>query len=457
MSTDLHAAPAAAADLRSVPRAPGRIPLLGHAWPLWRRPLDFLRALPDTGDLVRVDLGTMPVYFATSPSLVHELLVVRAREFDKGRFFDRARVLVGDGLFTAGEEVHRRHRRLMQPMFHRDRIAAYVDTMSVRARALADSWQPGETVSLTEAIYTYAVGTLSETMFSTNIDKATSDAIHREVPILIKYALVRAVAPTAFDRIPVKANREFDRATERVLRIIDGLIADAHARGPAEGGDLLSTLLAARDADTGESLTDREVRDESVAIMFAGTETAATALSWLFHEIGRAPEVEERLFAEIDAVVGDRPVGMAELAKLPYLNQVMDEVFRLHAVPLLMRRAIRDVEFAGFRLPAGTEIGFSLYAMHQDGRVHDDPLRFDPDRWSPENRATRPRETHIPFGAGVRKCIGDTYARTEIAVAVATILSRWRLRPAPGVTVREVAAAVAHPDRLPMIVEPRTR
>lgn len=457
MSTDLQPAPAAAADLRSVPRAPGRIPLLGHAWPLLRRPLDFLRGLRDTGELVRVDLGTMPVYFATSPQLLHELLVLRVHDFDKGRFFDRARILVGDGLVTAGEEVHRRHRRLMQPMFHRDRIAAYMETMATRARAVADGWQPGQTVALDQELYDYAVTTLSETMFSTEIDQAAADAVRHDVPVLIKYALVRAVAPAAFDRVPVKANRAFDKASARLRGVIDDLIAAAHARGRHDGPDLLSTLLAARDADTGESLTDVEVRDELVTIMFAGTETTATTLSWLFHEIAHAPDVEARLLAEIDAVVGDGPIGMVQLAKMEYLNRVIDEVTRLHAVPLLMRRTIRDVDFGGFHLPAGTEIAFSLYATHQDRRVHDDPQRFDPDRWLPEKRAERPRETHIPFGAGTRKCIGDTYARTEIAIAVATILRRWRLRPQPGVAVKEVAAAVAHPNRLPMIPEPRNR
>ncbi|MEU8139969.1 cytochrome P450 [Streptodolium elevatio] len=444
-----------AADLRSVPRAPGHIPVLGHALPLLRRPLPFLCSLRDTGDIVRVELGTMPVYFVTTPRLIHELLVTKARHFDKGRLFDRARKIAGEGLVTAGEEVHRRHRRLMQPMFHHAALAAYTDTMAEQARLVADSWQPGRAIPLNEALYDYAINTVTATLFSADLDTKAAEAVRHDVPVLIKGVLVRAVLPEFLDRAPVPFYREFDAATARLRAVISDLVAAARRAGDTGGIDLLSTLLAARDADTGAALTDDEIRDELVTVMFAGTETSASTLAWIFHELAADPEAERRVLTEVDDVLAGGPVGLAEVGKLGYIDRVVDEVSRLHAMPMLMRRATTEVEMGGVRIPPGTEIAFSLYAMHRDRRVYADPERFDPDRWLPANREGRPREEFMPFGAGTRKCIGDAYARMEIAVAVATILSRWRLRPVPGTPVKEVAAAVAHPDRLPMVPEPR--
>lgn len=193
------------------------------------------------------------------------------------------------------------------------------------------------------------------------------------------------------------------------------------------------------------------MRDELVTILFAGTETSAATLTWAFHELAGNPEAEQRAVDEVHAVVGQGPVEAHHVPHLKYLAQVVDETARLHALPLLMRRAIEPVELGGVTLPAGTEIGFSLYALHQDRRLYPDPQRFDPDRWAPENSDGRPREAFIPFGAGARKCIGDTFARMEMTIGLATLLARWKLVPVEGVRIREVTAAVAHCDRMPMV------
>ncbi|MFG2194236.1 cytochrome P450 [Streptomyces sp. NPDC048639] len=441
--------------LRAVPRAPGRLPLVGHAVPLLRNPLTFLQELRSTGDFVRVDVGTLPIYFVTSAELTHELLVSKARHFDKGRFFIRARILVGDALPTAPSHIHRPHRRLMQPMFHHTRIAEYARVMATRAKAMSDAWTSGQVVAVDQELAEFSVATLGETMFSTEISRPAAEAVRRDVPILLKNALVRTVTPRLFDRVPIPANRQFDAASSRLRRVIDDVIAASHAQGDTECNDLLHLLLAARDADTGEALTDKEVRDELVAIMFAGTETTASTLAWTFHELASRPDVEERLLAEIASVVGDRPVTFEDVPRLTYTDQVLKEISRLHSVPLLMRQATAPVELGGVHLPVGTEVAFSLYALHRDPRQYDDPARFDPDRWLPERREKLPREGFVPFGSGNRKCIGDGFAWAEIVITLATVLPRWRFEPLPGHEVREVASAVAHPDELPMRVVAR--
>ncbi|MEU7281069.1 cytochrome P450 [Streptomyces sp. NPDC045431] len=442
--------------LQSVPRAPGAIPLLGHALKLWRDPLGFLKSLRESGDLVRVDLGTMPMYVATTARMVHEVTVKQARSFEKGRLYDRVRPLVGDGLATASGEIHRRHRRLMQPMFHHQRIAGYAEIMSSRARALAESWTPGQRLAVEQVMGEFAIETLAATMFSTDIGRRAVEAVRRNLPVILKNMLIRAASPTFLDRLPVRANRDFDAASASMRQVIDDVIASTRRAGGTDQPDLLSVLLAARDADTGEALTDREVRDELVTILFAGTETTASTLSWAFHELAGHPEVEEQLVAEINEVVGDRPVTIEDVPRLTAIRRVLDEVIRLHGVTLLMRRTTESVQLGDFSVPPGVEIAFSLYALHRDPALYEDPDRFDPDRWTPERRASLGREDFVPFGSGNRKCIGDTFAWTEATIALATILPRWKLRPEPGTPApREAASAMAHPDRVPMTVLPR--
>ncbi|GAA4931567.1 cytochrome P450 [Streptomyces coeruleoprunus] len=442
-------------DVQSIPRAPGSLPLLGHAWQLWRDPLGFLGSLRESGELVRVDLGTMPMYVATTARVVHEVTVRQSRSFEKGRLYDRVRPLVGDGLATASGETHRRHRRLIQPMFHHERIAGYTQIMSERALALTDSWTAGQRIAVEEAMAEFTIETLAATMFSTDIGRPAVEAVRRDLPVILKNMLIRAASPKFLDRLPVRANRDFDAATENLRGVIDEVIATTRTSGLTDRPDLLSVLLAARDADTGEVLTDTEVRDELVTILFAGTETTASTLSWAFHELARHPDVEKRLVAEIDEVLGDRPVTVEDLPKLAGVRRVLDEVIRLYGVTLLMRRTTVPVELAGHALPAGAEVAFSLYAMHRDPDVFENPDTFDPDRWLPERKAAVDRHAYIPFGSGNRKCIGDAFSWTEATIALATILPRWQLRPVPGHTPKAAASAMAHPDHVPMTVHPR--
>ncbi len=422
--------------------------------PLSRDPLGFLKTLRHTGDLCRVHIGTMPVVFVNSAELAYEVMVTQATHFHKGRFFDRLRSLVGDGLATSDGATHRRNRRLMQPLFHRERIAGYTELMGTRARDLADSWKEGQELEVGEVMAQWVVTTLGATMFSTEIGGPAAEVVQRNVPIIIENLLMRTVSPRILDALPIPANRKFDAATRELHEVIDEVVAAVRKVGDSDQPDLLSTLIAARDIDTGEGLTDAEVRDELGTILFAGTETTATTLAWAFHEIARHPEVEEQLLAEIDSVVGRRVVTFEDVGRLPYLRRVVDEVARLHGVTLLMRRAIEPVEIGGVELPVGTEVAFSLYALHRDPRLFPEPDRFDPDRWLPE-RSRGLRQSFLPFGAGNRKCIGDAFSWTELIVALATVLARWQLRPVPGSSPREVAAAVPHADRLPMTVHAR--
>lgn len=436
----------------SVPRAPGAVPLLGHAVSLWRDPFGFLTSLRAHGELVRLNLGTMPIYVATSAEVVHEVTVRQARSFEKGRFFDRLRPLAGNGLANANGELHRAHRRLIQPMFAKDRIAAYSDTMRRNARAVSDRWTAGQELDVAHEMASFSIETLASTMFSSDIGRPAVEAIRRNLPIALKNLLLRAASPKILDRLPIRPNREFDAAVAELRQVIDEVIRTARTEQHTGHDDLLSLLLA-----EGDRLSDTEVRDELSTILFAGAETTAGTLAWAFHELAGHPEVERQVVAEIAEVVGDRPVTIEDVPRLPTVRRVLDEVIRLHGVTLLMRRATEPVVLNGVRLPAGTEVAFSLYALHRDPNVYAHADRFDPDRWLPERQreAGLGRETFIPFGAGNRKCLGDQFIYTEATIALATWLPRWKLVPVPGHTPKEIASAVAAADRIPMTVTER--
>jgi cytochrome P450 len=439
-----------------VPVASGRLPLLGHALPLWRDPYSFLTRLRSAGEIVRVDLGALPVYFVTTSELTEQVMVTQGRSFERGQLFTRVRSLFGDGLEIAGNQTHRRHRRLLQPLFHRDYIAAYSGAMSRRALALAESWQSGQTVSVDKAMAQYVVDIMAESLFPSQAAGPGIEAIHRDFPTIVNTMFLKAMTPKALAHIPMPFNRRFDRATARLHHAFDDVISSDR---PPEGDevDMLSAMLAIRDTGTGEGLTKTEIRDELLSILFGAAVTTDSTLTWTLHEIARHPEVEKRLLAEIDTVVGTRPVSIEDVDKLCYAQQVFKEAIRMHSMTVNMVRATTDIELNGVILPAGTEVGFSPYALHRDPRYFPEPELFDPHRKPYEQSSDLPRHAFLPFAAGSHKCIGQPFALAEAAILLATVLARWQLRPLPGHTPRERIGVIPRPDHMPMIVNRRMR
>jgi cytochrome P450 len=430
------------AGLRSVPIAPWKLPVVGHAVGLWHDPLLFVRSLPRLGEIVRVDLGSWPVYFLTTPRLVHEILVTQGRHVDKGRSFAKLRPLFGNGLMTAEGDFHRQQRRIIQPLFLRDHVSGYVDTMRKHAAATADSWQSGQQVAVDQAMYELTLTTVVDIMFSADVTPQAVSVVQRALPAIASGTIRRAFTPQVVDRLPLPFNREYNAAADGLHRVLDQLIHAGH--GAAAGRQDLLTLLLS----TG--MSDQQVRDELVTILITGTETTATTLSWAFHELAGHPGIEQRLCAELGAVLSGRAITAGDVPDLPYTNQFLNEVTRLHAMLVSMRRATAPLSLGGYDFPAGTEFAYSPYMLHHDPRRYRDPEVLEPQRWLPAGLKRLGGEEFIPFGDGNRKCLGEHFAWNMLVVSLATILTRWRLRPAPGHDVREVPAAVPKPDRLPM-------
>ncbi|MGW1177558.1 cytochrome P450 [Kitasatospora sp. NPDC002543] len=439
------------------PVAPGRLPLLGHALELWRRPLEFLDGLTAYDPIVATHLGPKPSYLLTGPDLVHRVLVTDAASFAKGRSFDKLRPYLGNGLATSQGAFHLRQRRLVQPAFHHRRITHYVDTMARFAAERAASWRPGQVVDVTRQMLELSLAIVTSTLFSTALDAAAAAEIRRALPVVLRGMYTRVLDPTdLWHRIPTPGNRRLADAHARLRRVIDHLVRTERADPAGERPDLLSMLLDARDADSGEAMTERQLHDELITLLVAGTETAAGGLAWLFHELGRNPLVDERLHQELHDRNAVPPTG-DRLPELDYTRRVVDEALRMrNPGGITIRRAVVDVELGGYRFRRGTEFIFSALVLHRNPRHFPHPRRFDPDRWLPDRPAV-PRGAFLPFGAGHHQCVGESFARTEMLTVAATVAGRWRLVPVPGVRVRGVMTSTNHPDNLLMRVEPRPR
>lgn len=435
------------------PMAPGKLPLIGHAIPLIKDRLGFVQRLRTHGPIVRIAVGPKTLTVVNSPELMHEMLTSQADEFTKGLLFEKLKLFGKDALPVAEGKPHLRRRRLMQPAFHRQQIAGYVDTMRKSVEPYVAGWDGGTTLDVKTEMQLMAQGVVMSALFSAAPQREPASTILDSVDTVFKTALQRALLPiSALERLPTRRNRKAEAASDALRTAVAGIIAE-HRAHPDTYDDIVSLLLTARD-DTGATPTDEEILSEIVALLAAGSETTAVVLAWLFHELGRNPEMERRLHEEVDSVLAEGPLTAERVPRLVHTRRLVSETLRMYSPAwLVTRQAVSDVRLGEFTLPAGSDVIWSAYALHRDPTLYPDPLRFDPDRWLPE-RPQPPKGAFVPFGSGKRMCIGDAFAWTETVIITALVASRWRLRPTQG-AVRPVGAISTHPSNLRMVPELR--
>lgn len=420
-------------------------------------PLSFFNSLREQGDIVEIRLGTQRAYVVTSAELVREILVVKPREFDKGAQFDEVRSMLGNGLANSDGETHRRHRLLMQPAFRRDRIADYAKLMRDEIVTAIDGWQDGQQIDVRKAMNALTLSVTCRAMMSSDAADELVRELQHGMPFVLDLMYKRMVNPLVktMAKLPTSRNREFTETLARLHRLADELVANYRRDTDSDRHDLLTMLLLAKEAETGDTLSDQEVHDQIMTVLVAGTETTASTLSWVFHLFSQYPDVEKRVHAEIDEVLNGRPAEYEDLKQLTYTAQVVSETLRYYPPAwLLTRRAKQDVDLKGHRIPAGTSVMFSPWVIHHDPKIYREPDRFDPDRWSPDRAAEIPREAIVQFGAGPRKCIGDVFAVVEASLAIATIAGRWRFLPTDA-KVEPLAGMALWPRELVMKLERR--
>ncbi len=434
----------------TVATAPGALPLLGHTLSLLRSPLRFLTSLSAHGDLVRIRIGPIEGIVVCTPELVRHVLL-NDRIFDRdGPFFDRNREAFGDGLATCPHRLHRRQRRLVQPAFHPARLPCYAQVMTKHIDEVTGSWQDGQILDVLSEMMTLTARTAVEAMFSDALPSAALGAVLNDFNTILASIYTRVLIPPPLDKLLIVKNRRFGRARVRLRRIIGRVITDRRASG-VDRGDLLSTLLTARDPADRQGLSDTEIVDQVITFFLAGSETTATALAWAVHLLADHPEIERQLHAEVDAVLAGAVARFEDLPKLKLTSGVVTETLRMYPPAwTLARTTTIDTHLGGHPLPAGSLLFYSPYLLHHRPDLYPDPDNFNPDRWTDGHPARPARDAFIPFAGGARKCIGDTFAVTEATLALATLAARWRLRLLPGRHVYPARAVLLHPHGLRM-------
>ncbi len=436
--------------------APGALPVLGHAWQLGRRPLHFLASLPAHGDLVTIKLGPVSLYVLCDPALVHQVLV-DDRTYDKGgQIFDQVRTVAGNGLATCPHADHRRQRRLLQPVFHHERLPGYARVMAAEVNATFEGLTESRNVDVLATMNQLAASIATRTLFAADLDSSTFKELRLCLHIALTGMMRRMLLPwKILDRMPTASNRRYDRARIRLRQYVTQLIAD-YRRAGVDHGDLLSILLAVRDED-GQGLTDTEIQDQVFTFYLGGSETTAPALSWSLYQLSRNPAVRDRLHAEVDAVLDGRIAEHSDIPNLPLTRRVVMESLRLHPPGwLFTRRTTRNTELAGHYLPSGSVVIYSPLIVQHRADLFPDPERFDPDRWL-EDSARPPRGAFTPFGGGARKCIGEDFAMTEATLVLASLVARWQFDALPRAHDRLTPRLSSTQRSLPMTLRERRR
>ena len=384
------------------------------------------RAGRDAGaDVVRAGRDGRGLVWLRHPDLVRAVLIDENGGVTKARGLRLAQSVLGLGLLTLEEPDHAPRRRLVLPAFHHQRLRAYGRVMVGQTLAEAETWAPGVPFDLAASMGRIALAIASQTLFGADVDRPRITAAVAQA----QRAFDGAQHPLGevFARLPVPNTIRTRRARAAIDAEVYRVIAER--RTADDDGSLLALLLAARDEDSGAGLTDAEVRDEAVTLLLAGHETTAVALSWTWPLVAAHPEVEARLWAEVDAL--DGPPGFDDVRRLPYTRQVFAEAMRLYPPAWVIgRQAARDLDLDGVPIARGSTVLLPPLWLHRDPRFWSDPERFDPDRWAPERKAARHKFAYLPFSAGRRGCIGEQFAWTEGVLILAALAQHWRLRPA---------------------------
>jgi cytochrome P450 len=389
-----------------------------------RDPLGFLCDMRERhGDVVKVALGPLEVTLVSHPDQVEEILVTRSKSWIKDRFLRTTlRPVLGQGLLSSEGDFWRKQRRLAQPAFHRERIAAYAAIMVDQASRLADSWRDGETRDVHKDMMRLTLAIVAEALFGANVGdraevvgeavEATLAEVSDPIPMFLPF--VR--------QLPTPMRLRFRRAVKSLDAIIYGVIEERRRHGGSGRDDLLSMLLEARD-DDGSRMTDLQLRDECMTLFLAGHETTAINLSWTFHLLSRQKAAREALARELGAVLGDRAPTFDDVPRLRYTSQVIAESLRLYPPAWSMgREACEDVEVGGYRVERGHQVWFCPWSIQRDPRWFDDPHAFRPERWEGDLAKRIPRFAYYPFGGGPRLCIGQAFAQLEAVLLLATLL-----------------------------------
>lgn len=372
------------------------------------------------GDVVKLPAPGKNIVLVSSPAGAKHVLLDHYKNYKKSWDYAILSELLGQGLITADGDAWFRSRRVMQPLFSNSMMEEFSHCMNRRTVAMVHGWRNG-LVNISAEITTLTLGIIGERLFSDDV-AAHAAPIARDLDLCQQQVIRRSMAPIDFSGfMPTFSQWRFSRALKRLDERMGSFIAKR--RAGAEQRDLLGLLLGARDPETGDGLTDQQVRDEVLTMFFAGFETTTVGLSWALYLLAQHPQIMNRVRDEAAKVLGNRDLTYPDLASLTYTRQVVDEALRMYSpVVIFGRETLQADEVAGYRVDTGTQLAFCPHAIHHHSAYWSNPSTFDPDRFSEANKAKMVKYQYLPFGAGPRACIGAQFAVMEMQMAIALIV-----------------------------------
>jgi cytochrome P450 len=391
----------------------------------------FQHLAQEYGDIAHYKIGWNHIVFLNHPDYIREVLVVQNDNFIKERTVQRTKMLLGDGMITSEGSQHRTQRQEAQPAFHRQRIPEYARTIVQEAARVRDRWKPDEQRDIAIDMMHLTLNVVAKTLFTTDLREEVNelaDAINRIMGLYNFLVMLPAAEWLVHVRPPGLA--AFVRARKRIDAVVYRMIA-LHRQRSSHGSSLLDLMLAASPDQS--TASEQSLRDQVITIFLAGYETVANALSWTWYLLSQNRECERRFHDEVDRELQGRLPTYDDVSRLRYVEMVLAESMRLYPSAWAMGRYARtDFRLGEFLLPAKTTVLMSQFITHRDARFFPDPLRFDPERFTPAAKSRRTKLTYFPFGAGVRQCIGESFAWMEGVLLLATLAQKWKLRLIPG-------------------------
>ena len=448
---------------RRTPPGPHGHPLLGSAPDMQRDRLGFLlRLTQQYGDVSLMRFLIWPAYLVNHPHDVKRVLQENHRNYNKDIFTYKVfHPFLGKGLLTNDGSSWLHQRRLIQPTFHRKNLATFGTLMTGTTVAMLERWQSkasrGESLDVFNEMMRLTQRIVGQALFSIDLDNET-DTVGQAVTTLSELLSGYIYAPFPPLSVPTSRNRRMQAATRTLDNMVYSLINERHRRAGdtnEEAVDLLSLLLSVRDEETGQGMNDKQVRDEVITLLVAGHETTSNLLTWTWYLLSQHPEVEQRLHAEVDKVLGGQLPTVEKLSELRYTHMVLEETLRLYPPAwIFSRKIIADDELGGYDIPKNSMILLSPYTTHRHPAFWEDPEEFDPERFTPERSAGRPHYAYFPFGGGPRMCIGSSFAMMEAQLVLACIAQRYSLRLVPDHLVEPEALVTLRPKHgLPMLLQ----
>jgi cytochrome P450 len=404
----------------------------------------FTRLARDYGDVTGLKLLNFRTLFISHPDDIEDMLVNKARSFEKGRVMKANMRLFGEGLLTSEGDFWLRQRRLAQPAFHRARVAAYGATMVEYAERAMQDWRSGETRDIHADMMQITLRVVGKTLFNADLAREARE-VGETLETLLKLAADFGKSILIPLWVPTPRNLRARIGIRRIEKIIYRIVAQKRAEA-RDTGDLLSMLLAVQDED-GSRMTDKQLRDETITLFLAGHETTANALSWTIWLLAQNPRAGKKFLEELDGILAGRAPSVEDIPKLVYTGHVLTESMRLYPPAWGMARLVKEpVEVAGYKLVPGNGIACAQWVVHRDPRWFDDPEKFIPERWEGDLAKRLPRFAYFPFGGGPRQCIGNSFALMEATLILATVAQKFQFQIDESHPVKPLASITLRPE-----------